>query len=159
MNRYRALTMSVCVGLLAACTPTDTMHQDGRALNLEPLRNDLVDNLYIASNTSGPSGSMAAGLGGTSGAFRIEGRCLIFHTTTKQYTPIFPTPPLEMTEDGFKIGPDEVLYEEDVVLWNTIDDLTVSMPRQKNCPITSISFGRIGLEVSPTPAPPVPDVR
>ena len=159
MNRDCALTMSVCVGLLAACTPTDTMHQNGQALDLEPLRNDLVDNLYIASSTSGPSGSMAAGLGGTSGAFRIVGRCLIFQTTTKQYTPIFPTPPLEMSEDGFKIGPDEVSYEENVVLWNTIDDLTVPLPRQKGCPITSISFGRIGFEASPTPAPPLPDVR
>ena len=123
----------------------------------DPVDNQIVENLYVVDP---PEGTRSAGMGGTAGVLRLDGRCLVLSVGGQHFTPVF-----RGGSDGLVVGSDglqafglTVAYGEVLYFPRATAGSFVNLPEGSRCPKSALFVPMIERPNSEkiAPAPPAP---
>ena len=139
---------------VAACQPGGM--EENRVLS-DPVINQIVDNLYVVDP---PEGTTTAGLGGTAGILRLDGRCLVLSVGSEHFTPVFRggSDRLVVGSDSLQAFGLTVEYGEELYFPRATAGSSVNLPEGSRCPKNALFVPMIERPDSDgiAPAPPTP---
>lgn len=108
-------------------------------LSLQPTKNSIVDNLFIATG----GGGNTAPMGGAVGRFSLKERCLVVNTDGVDRTPVFAGL-VDVGRDGLKVGPTFIPYGTERTLPMIGSPLPITSLQGSACPQESVFIRSLG---------------
>lgn len=148
---FASILLSLSV---AACQPGGM--EENRVLS-DPVVNQIVENLYVVDP---PEGATSAGMGGTAGMLRLDGRCLVLSVGSEHFTPVFRdgSDRLVVESDRLQAFGLTVEYGEELYFPRATAGSFVNLPEGSRCPKNALFVPMIERPDSEkiAPAPPTP---